>query len=249
MNILALNGSPRGRRSNTDRLLLPMLEGARGAGATTEVLYMNDLNVQPCKGCFSCWGRTPGKCVQDDDMPLVLERILDSDVLIWAFPLYCYGMPALLQAVQERMLPLVKGDLIPMGDVHGHPLRYPGKKLHWVVLSNCGFPEQRHFDALVMKFRQLAGAAGGGEPIDFILMAAGELLRAVEDDPEAREPLEALRADLRAAGEELAELGRLKDTTREGLSRPITERFGLSPDLYARAANENWAAMQREAEG
>ena len=32
-------------------------------------------------------------------MPGILEEILASDLLIWSFPLYCYGMPAPLKAL------------------------------------------------------------------------------------------------------------------------------------------------------
>ena len=40
MKILAINGSPRGKKSNTDRILQPFLEGAREAGADTETIYL-----------------------------------------------------------------------------------------------------------------------------------------------------------------------------------------------------------------
>lgn len=249
MKILALNGSPRGRDSNTDRLLLPLLEGAREAGAEAEELYMNDLDVQPCSGCFSCWGPTAGECVIEDEMPVVLQKVLESDVIIWAFPLYCYGMPAQLQAVQERMLPLMMPQLVRRGDVHGHPARYPKSRTKWVVLCNCGFPERKHFDPIITKFRLLAGAASGRDPVDFILMAAGESLRMVQDDPAATGPLEELRDELRRAGGELAERGSVGPTTLDALTRPLTERFGISPDIYARMANSHWEEYRRQSEG
>lgn len=249
MKILALNGSPRGRDSNTDRLLLPILEGAREADADVEELYMNDLDVRPCSGCFSCWGPTAGECIIEDDMPVVLQKVLESDIIIWAFPLYCYGMPAQLQAVQERMLPLVMPQLVRSGDLYGHPSRYPKSRSKWVVLCNCGFPERKHFDAIVNKFRLLAGAASRRDPVDFILMAAGELLRTVEDDPNAAEPLERLREELAEAGRQLADRGAVGPAALDALSRPLTERFGISPDLYARMANSHWEEFRQRIQG
>ena len=135
VKILALNGSPHGRRSNTDRLLLPLLEGASKGGARTEELYLYELDIRPCTGCFNCWVRTPGACVQNDDMTDVLQNVLDVDVLVWAFPLYCYGVPARVQALQERMLPLVLPQFARKGDVHYHPSRYPDRHWKWVVLN------------------------------------------------------------------------------------------------------------------
>lgn len=49
--ILAINGSPRARRGNTDKILQPFLEGAAEAGAATETLYLKELRIQECRGC------------------------------------------------------------------------------------------------------------------------------------------------------------------------------------------------------
>ena len=53
---------------------------------------MIDKHIEFCTGCFSCM-RNDGTCVHDDDMRELLEEILASDLLIWSFPLYCYGIP------------------------------------------------------------------------------------------------------------------------------------------------------------
>ena len=59
--ILALNGSPRGRKSNTDLLLKPFLEGAEQAGAQTEIVYSTEINVKIAL-VVSPVGKTPGIC-------------------------------------------------------------------------------------------------------------------------------------------------------------------------------------------
>lgn len=232
MKVLAVNGSPRGPKSNTDRLLGPMLEGAREAGADVEKLYLNDLDIRPCTGCFSCWVATPGRCVQQDDMPGMLEKMLASDVLVLGFPLYIFGVPAGVQALLERMLPLVDPHLVERGHTTGHPMRYPDRGLRWVVLSNCGFPEQNHFDALMLKFRHL-----GVEPI---VMGAGELLPAMEREPRLKEPLEALRGALREAGQELARSGDISQPLLAKLNRPVTEWAGISATQYRETGNRGF---------
>jgi putative NADPH-quinone reductase len=249
MKLLALNGSPRGRDSNTDRLLLPLLDGAGQAGADTEELYLCDLDVHPCSARFSCWGPAEGNEDAEDDMPLVLQRVLESDVIIWAFPLYCYGMPAQVQAVQERMLPLVMPQLLRGADIYGQRSRYPKSGAKWVVICNCGFPERKHFDPIVTKFRLLASSAGRRDPVDFVLMAAGELLRTMEDDPEAQGPLQDLHDQLSHAGSQLAERGAIGPGTLDALNRPLTERFSISPDLYLRMASSCWQEYREQTLG
>ena len=63
---------------------------------------MIDEHIEYCTGCFSCM-RNGGTCVHEDDMRGILEEILASDLLIWSFPLYCYGMPASLKALLDEI--------------------------------------------------------------------------------------------------------------------------------------------------
>ena len=62
MNILAINGSPKGERSNTWRLTSAFLRGitareesACGQTPAVETLHVAKLDIKPCLGCFSCW--------------------------------------------------------------------------------------------------------------------------------------------------------------------------------------------------
>lgn len=58
MKIIAFNCSPRMNKSNTDRLLDPLLEGAAEAGAQLERIDVRKLDLKPCLGCYSCWLKT-----------------------------------------------------------------------------------------------------------------------------------------------------------------------------------------------
>jgi hypothetical protein len=79
MKVTVFNGSPRGRNSNTHRIVEPLLEGAREAGAETEEVFLVERDIKHCRGCFGCWGKTPGKCVINDEMPGLMDLYLESD--------------------------------------------------------------------------------------------------------------------------------------------------------------------------
>ena len=79
MKVTVFNGSPRGRNSNTHRIVEPLLEGAREAGAETEEVFLVERDIKHCRGCFGCWGKTPGKCVINDEMPGLMDLFLESD--------------------------------------------------------------------------------------------------------------------------------------------------------------------------
>jgi len=240
MRVLAVNGSPRRERSNTGRLLGPLLGAAREEGAEVAHVYLTDLDVRPCTGCFSCWTRTPGRCVQDDDMPALLAKMLEADALVLGFPLYVFGPPAGVQAMLERMLPTVEPWLVRSDGVMSHPMRHEGRRPAWVVISNCGFPEQSHFDALERRFAHL-----GARPI---VMGAGEFLPAMERAPELAGPWEALRSALAEAGRELARTGDVSAEVRAKLGRPVIEWAGVSADEYARSGNEAFERALKVAE-
>ena len=112
MNVLGINGSPRGKSSHTDYILQPFLEGASQAGACTETIYLKDHKIKPCTGCFTCWLVTPGECVLKDDMSWILEKVMNANVMVFSTPLYNCSMSALMKAYHERQLPLVKPNVI-----------------------------------------------------------------------------------------------------------------------------------------
>ena len=195
MRILAVNGSPRKAESHTEILLRPMLDAARAGGAKVEYVYLDDLDVRPCTGCFSCWTRTPGRCILRDGGAAMLERLAAADVFVLGFPLHILGVPARVQAFLERLLPTAQPWLGRNGDAEGrHPLQAGAGTVRWLVLSNCGFADESSFDALRFKFRRL-----GVEPV---CLAAGGFLDTLSGTPMLAEPWEALRGSLGQAGRE-----------------------------------------------
>jgi len=49
--ILGVVGSP-GRNGNTHILVSGIIEGAKESGAETEIIFLNDLNIRECDGCY-----------------------------------------------------------------------------------------------------------------------------------------------------------------------------------------------------
>jgi multimeric flavodoxin WrbA/putative sterol carrier protein len=239
VKILAIQGSPRPKESNTEILLQEFLKGARSQGAETETLYLKEKKIHPCIGCYTCWTKTPGTCVFNDDMPELLEKVGESDVLVYATPLYNYNMTALLKAFQERLLPRLDPHLVKTGETYRHPQRYE-KTRKAVLLSTCGFPEISHFDPLRHLFRHIEGN-GGAPVIGEILMPAGELLKQEGMRDQVQEVLRAAYQ----AGMELVRDGRVSKETEAKIQKPL-----LSPDEMAEMANLWWDGhLQRITQG
>ncbi len=100
MKLTALLGSPR-VGGNTDLLAAEVLRGAAEVGIETEALALRELRIRPCVGCEKCWQRAR-PCVFDDEMSRVYAALAESDLLLFATPVYWYGPTALMKACLDR---------------------------------------------------------------------------------------------------------------------------------------------------
>ena len=99
MKILGIFGSPR-RGGNTDILLEETLKGAEKEGAKVDRIYLTDYAITPCKECHGC--DQTGQCVILDDMQKIYPRLLESDIIILASPIFFYGVTAWAKALIDR---------------------------------------------------------------------------------------------------------------------------------------------------
>ena len=74
---------------NTATAVQKFLEGARAAGAETEIYYLNDYTLKPCRGCRVC--EKTHKCtIQGDDVEILHRALREADAYVLATPTY-YG--------------------------------------------------------------------------------------------------------------------------------------------------------------
>lgn len=149
MKILVLNGSPK-EKSDTMVLTNAFLRGIKKTGEH-EITVIDVINkkIAPCRGCFGCWKVCDGHCVIKDDQNDILDLYQNADLIIWSFPLYCYGMPSHIKAVLDRTIPLVQKKMEIVDGRTQHVARVDFSKIHSVVISGCGFPNWDHnFEAL-----------------------------------------------------------------------------------------------------
>jgi multimeric flavodoxin WrbA len=101
MKIIAINGSPRTVRGTTRRLAQFVLDGAEKAGAETEMVDLCDLLVTPCTACDAC--SLNGICVNDDDVPSLVERMKEADGIIFASPVYIDNVSGQMKVFFDRL--------------------------------------------------------------------------------------------------------------------------------------------------
>lgn len=156
MKILVFNGSPKKEKSDTLHITYAFLDGMKEA-APQEVQCINviDQKINFCLGCFAC-KQNGGTCVQDDAMRSILEEILDSDLLLFSFPLHSYGMPAPLKNLIDRMLPLSSMAMANVNGRYTHVGQRDYSHLRYLMICGCGFPNSKqNFEPAVAQFKLL----------------------------------------------------------------------------------------------
>lgn len=99
MKILVLTGSPR-KNGNSNTLADNFVKGAEEAGHEVVRFDAAFKEVHPCIGCNSCGMNGP--CIFKDDFEFVRQHIVDADMVVFATPMYYFGISAQLKAVIDR---------------------------------------------------------------------------------------------------------------------------------------------------
>ena len=84
------------------------VKGAEEAGHTVEVIQVGKMKIAGCLGCEYCHGKGEGQCIQKDDMEKVYPAYQDCDMIVFASPIYYFGMTAQITAATQRVYALMK---------------------------------------------------------------------------------------------------------------------------------------------
>jgi len=230
MKVLALNSSPRGDgESKTELMLTHLVKGMREAGAGVEVVDLRKKRVKHCIGCFTCWTKTPGVCVHKDDMTNELfPKWRDSDLVIYATPLYHFTLNATMKAFIERTLPFLEPYLKDRGGETSHPVRFNHPKV--VFLSVAGFPEISVFAQLSSWANFIFGRHG---------ILAAEIYRPMAEGMNSPYLMEEADHILQAtvqAGREIVQHSKISPETLTRITKPLVD----DPKPYFEMANLFW---------
>lgn len=138
MNILVLTGSPR-KNGNSNELATQFIRGAEESGHKVFRFDAAQSRVHPCIACNRCG--MDGPCVFKDDFEIVRERIVPADLVVFATPMYYFGVSAQLKAVIDRFYAI-------NGQIHR-----PKKAVLLMTYANTAprqaKPIESHYDVLL----------------------------------------------------------------------------------------------------
>lgn len=237
MNVLLINGSPKGKNSNSLKLAYSFIEGLKseyannGKKISIEELHVASMNIDACNGCFTCWKKTPGICCIKDDMKTVIDKQLEADIILWSFPLYYFSVPGILKNLIDRQLPMSLPFMNSREDGYGsgsHDSRYNMEGKRHVLISTCGFYSAKgNYDSVLRMFDHFLGKGN----YETVFCSQGELFRVKEVFARTEEYLDAVKV----AGAEYAETGMISAKTDAVLRTLLYPR-----DVFEKMADASW---------
>jgi multimeric flavodoxin WrbA len=186
VKVLGIMGSPR-RQSNTEILLDKALEGAREAGAEVEKVLVSKLRISPCLEIYACF--KDGNCSIKDDMQTLYDKLLEADHIVFASPIFFYGITSQAKAVVDRCQALwARRHVLGMGK--------EDKRVRRGVFISVGATRgERLFEGAVLTVKYFFDAVG-------VKYSGDLLIRAIDNKAEIKEHPTALEDAFRL-GQEL----------------------------------------------
>ncbi len=218
MKVLLINGSMKGGRSHSLKVAKSFVAGlAAETDAQVEELELGKLNIKHCVGCFSCWKTTPGQCAIHDDMDMVREQILASDVIVLSFPLYCFGVSSIVKTMIDRLLPFklpYNGRLATEDNINILDFRYDFSDKRLVLVSSCAHASTDYvYESVTREFDLICGIG----KYTTVFCPQGEILELEQMKPIFNNYLNKVES----AGREFAVNGNLSEETHRKVCAPL----------------------------
>ncbi len=220
MKVLALNASPNEDYGNTSLILNPFLDGMAEAGAETELIYLNRLNILPCRECTNDPEFvTEGHCYCDDDMNMLYPKFRESDIWVFATPNYYDGIVPRMKHMLDRMEPLFN-----LGENFSSSNGFTGKLS---LVATCDLYDLDNFELITGHFHSLSNL--------FARDFSGALLRphinaliALKDTGSS---VDDVFNAAREAGRQVIKSGTISKQVQDSVSRRLVPKKSFFADL------------------
>jgi len=198
MKVIGINASPR-KRANTQTLVETVLNGAAESGAETRFVNLRELKINGCLGCEGC-KKHLGKCVQKDDLTLLLHEMTTYDAIVMGTPVYWYHVTAQFKMLVDRLYCFLEFGENPETGEQTIKSEFPNGKKFIFIISR-GDPEPadlfpQFYDHLNEWLNLIPLSLGAGSYESFHQYGADIDRNSAKNDPQILEKAKASGAKL-----------------------------------------------------
>jgi NAD(P)H-dependent FMN reductase len=227
MKILALNGSHSGAKGYTHFLIERAFAGARAAGAECEEIVLARHKLNRCLSCHECQGADRYlQCVytDKDEVRAIFQKMRAADLIIYATPIYVFGMSSLLKMLLERFYGTGNSSILRVADsgLMFHHIDHTLCSQPFVLLTCCDNLEAEMPRNVVAYFRTFARFMDAPQ-VGTLIRNAGLLAGYGQTSESLRRfpKLVEVYAAFEQAGRELATIGRIRSATQRRANQDI----------------------------
>ena len=224
MKILAINGSHRGNRGLCGHYIRLLFRGAEQAGADCECVELSRLSINRCLACGHCQQETSRfECVYEnkDDVHAIFEKMRSADLLIYATPVYVFGMSGLLKTFLDR--------LYATGISNEFKATQSGLLFHSIDSELCSRPfvpliccdnMEYESSASVVAYFNVFSKFMDASQRGLLIRNGGKFIQQPDADVVLRKK-ERIETAFIKAGYELASMGKIRASTQRGASQEV----------------------------
>ncbi len=93
------------KNSNSEILANEFIKAAKEKGNEINYINLKKIKMKFCIGCLTC-GKTKKCVIKDDITKEMLDKICNSDVIVFVTPVYYYAISGQLKTFIDRMNPI-----------------------------------------------------------------------------------------------------------------------------------------------
>ena len=178
MRVMTILGSPR-RHGNTAKILGWIEDQFHAAGHQVDSANLLDYSIRGCGECLSCKKKGAAElCSIDDDANVLYRRMVAADLVLIAAPIFCWGFPAQIKGLIDRMFCMMDFEGTPPGAprLHGKPM---------ALLLTGGGEETDNADMVFRVFQHLVEYLKG-RMVGHLFVAGCSIPEKIGNDVKAR---------------------------------------------------------------
>ena len=155
MPVLAFNGSPR-PNGNSSLLLNEFIKGANKGGVEVETIFVNKIDIKPCRGCLKC--NLIKRCsIRNDDWKELSQKIIAADTLVFSAPVYFHHLPAPVKTIIDRFRSFNHVRILEDGLKHTPWVEW---RKHFILLLSLGNPLTEDTEPIIDLFEFMCNQLG-----------------------------------------------------------------------------------------